>query len=203
MTYNVNLQTFSLPHNLSEAVEATLDDWHANGKVKSLWAGDASLWTGGDESKWLGWLNIVGEQKRSIRRFTNFAEEVKDAKFSHVLLLGMGGSSLCPEVMRESFGKLDDFPELHVLDSTDPAQIKTIENKIDLANTLFIVSSKSGTTLEPNIFKQYFLERARQVVGDDVANRFIAITDPGSRLRKTADSDRFRKIFLGVPTIGG
>jgi len=167
MTYNVNLQTFSLPHNFSEAVEATLDDWHANGKVKSLWAGDASLWTGGDEGKWLGWLNIVGEQKRSIRRFTNFAEEVKDARFSQVLLLGMGGSSLCPEVMRKSFGKRQGFPELHVLDSTDPAQIKSFENRIDLANTLFFVSSKSGTTLEPNIFKQYFFERTRQVVRND------------------------------------
>src|SRR5258708_2949207 len=204
MTYNVNLQTFSLPHNLSEAVEATLDDWHAHEKVKSLWGRDASLWTGGDESKWLGWLNIVGEQKRSIRRFTNFAEEVKDARFSHVLLLGMGGSSLCPEVMRKSFGKRQGFPELHVLDSTDPAQIKSFENRIDLANTLFFVSSKSGTTLEPDIFKQYFFERARLVVGNDEAgNRFIAITDPGSKLRQEAERDRFRKIFLGVPSIGG
>ncbi len=204
MTYNVNLQTFSLPHNLSEAVEATLDDWHAHEKVKSLWGRDASLWTGGDESKWLGWLNIVGEQKRSIRRFTNFAEEVKDARFSHVLLLGMGGSSLCPEVMRKSFGKRQGLPELHVLDSTDPAQIKSFENRIDLANTLFFVSSKSGTTLEPDIFKQYFFERARLVVGNDEAgNRFIAITDPGSKLRQEAERDRFRKIFLGVPSIGG
>jgi len=203
MASDINLQTFSLPHDFSQGVEATLDDWHGAGKVSKLWARDPSLWTKHDEDKWLGWLDIVAEQQRNVRRFTNFAAEVKDAKFSHVLLLGMGGSSLCPEVMRESFGKLDDFPELHVLDSTDPAQIKTIENKIDLANTLFIVSSKSGTTLEPNIFKQYFFERARQVVGDDVGNRFIAITDPGSKLRQAAESDRFRKIFLGVPGIGG
>src|SRR5207247_8601199 len=113
------------------------------------------------------------------------------------------GSSLCPEVMRESFGKLDQFPELHVLDSTDQAQIKTIESRIDLANTLFIVSSKSGSTLEPNIFKQYFFEQARPVVGQAVGNRFIAITDPGSKLRQAAENDRFRKIFLGVPGIGG
>jgi len=188
---------------LSQAVEVTLNDWQATGKVRKLWARDPSLWTNSDEDKWLGWLDIVAEQQRNVRRFTNFAAEVKDAKFAHVLLLGMGGSSLCPEVMRDSFGKLDDFPELHVLDSTDPGQIKTIENRIDLANTLFIVSSKSGTTLEPNIFKQYFFERARQVVGDDVGNRFIAITDPGSKLRQAAERDRFRKIFLGVPGIGG
>jgi transaldolase/glucose-6-phosphate isomerase len=203
MTSDINLQTFALPHDLSDAVEATLNDWQATGKVSKLWARDPSLWTNSDEDKWLGWLDIVAEQQRNVRRFTNFAAEVKDAKFSHVLLLGMGGSSLCPEVMRESFGKIDGFPELHVLDSTDPGQIKTIENKIDLANTLFIVSSKSGTTLEPNIFKQYFFERARQVVGDEAGNRFIAITDPGSKLRQVAESDRFRKIFLGVSSIGG
>jgi transaldolase / glucose-6-phosphate isomerase len=202
MASDINLQNFSLPHDLSQGVEATLNGWHATGKVHKLWARDPSLWTNNDEDQWLGWLDIVAEQQRNVRRFTNFAAEVKDTKFSHVLLLGMGGSSLCPEVMRESFGKHDDFPELHVLDSTDPAQIKTIESKIDLANTLFIVSSKSGTTLEPNIFKQYFLERARQVVGD-AGNRFIAITDPGSKLRQAAESDRFRKIFLGVPGIGG
>jgi glucose-6-phosphate isomerase len=157
-----------------------------------------------DENKWLGWLNIAGEQQQTIRRFTNFAAEVRDAGFAHVLLLGMGGSSLCPEVISKSFGKIEGFPELHVLDSTDPAQVKSFENKIDLANTLFIVSSKSGTTLEPNIFKQYFFARTKEVVGEDQAgSRFIAVTDPGSKLRQEAERDRFRKIFLGVATIGG
>ena len=204
MSENFNQQTFALPPDLSAAVEAALDDWDAKDKVRRLWARDASLWTNSDEGKWLGWLSIVDEQQRSIRRFPNFSLEVKDAGFSHVLLLGMGGSSLCPEVMSKSFGKIEGFPELHVLDSTDPAQIRTLENKIDPANTLFIVSSKSGSTLEPNIFKQYFFERVRQVVGDDeVGNRFVAITDPGSRLRQEAENDRFRKIFLGVPSIGG
>ena len=204
MSENINQQTFSLPQDLTKAVEAALDTWDAEDRMKRLWARDASLWTNGDEGKWLGWLSIVDEQQRSIRRFSNFSLEVKDAGFSHVLLLGMGGSSLCPEVMSKSFGKIEGFPELHVLDSTDPAQIRTLENKIDLANTLFIVSSKSGTTLEPNIFKQYFFERVKQVVGhDEVGNRFIAITDPGSKLREEAEADRFRKIFLGVPGIGG
>jgi transaldolase/glucose-6-phosphate isomerase len=204
MASDINLQNFSLPHDLSEAVKTTLDDWETTGKVSKLWAGDPSLWTNSGEDKWLGWLDIVAEQQRNVRRFTNFAAEVSDAKFSHVLLLGMGGSSLCPEVMRESFGKLAGFPEMHVLDSTDPARIKSIETSIDLARTLFIVSSKSGSTLEPNIFKQYFFERACQVVGDDEAgNRFIAITDPGSKLRQAAEADRFRKIFMGVPSIGG
>lgn len=181
-----------------------LDDWDANGKVKKLWAQDASLWTNKDESKWLGWLNIVSDQQKTIRRFTNFDAEVRDAGFSHVLLLGMGGSSLCPDVISKSFGKIEGFPELHVLDSTDPAQVKASENKIDLTNTLFLVSSKSGTTLEPNIFKQYFFARVKEAVGEDRAGgRFIAVTDPGSKLRQEAEHDGFRKIFLGVPDIGG
>jgi len=189
---------------LTVAVEATLDEWDAGGKVEKLWAQDSALWTGEDENKWLGWLNIVDEQQKTIRRFTNFAAEVRDAGFAHILLLGMGGSSLCPEVISKSFGRLDDFPQLHVLDSTDPAQVKSFENQIDLTRTLFIVSSKSGTTLEPNIFKQYFFQRTREVVGEGKAGtHFVAITDPGSKLRQEAEEDRFRKIFLGVPGIGG
>jgi transaldolase / glucose-6-phosphate isomerase len=193
-----------LPRELATDVEKALDDWDRNDKVRRLWQQDASIWTDSDENKWLSWLNIAGEQQQTIRRFTNFAAEVRDAGFAHVLVLGMGGSSLCPEVISKSFGKIEGFPELHVLDSTDPAQVKSFENKIDLANTLFIVSSKSGTTLEPNIFKQYFFARTKDAVGEDQAgSRFIAITDPGSKLRQEAERDRFRKIFLGVPTIGG
>ena len=116
----------------------------------------------------------------------------------------MGGSSLCPEVLKMTFGKIDGFPELFVLDSTDPAQVKAFEKKIDIANTVFIVSSKSGSTLEPNIFKQYFFERVKQVLGADGAGeRFIAITDPGSKLEQIAEAEHFRHIFHGVPSIGG
>jgi transaldolase / glucose-6-phosphate isomerase len=110
----------------------------------------------------------------------------------------MGGSSLCPEVLRMTYGKIAGYPDLHVLDSTDPAQVKAFENKIDIAKTLFIVSSKSGSTLEPNIFKQYFFERTKQVVGADKAgSHFIAITDPGSKMQQVAEGDRFRHIFFG------
>jgi transaldolase/glucose-6-phosphate isomerase len=204
MRHNRNSQTFSLPPDLSHSIEATLNEWDAGQKTQKLWAGDSSLWTGGDEGKWLGWLTIVAEQKKTGDRFVKFAEEVQDGGFSAALLLGMGGSSLCPEVMRKSFGKVDGFPELHVLDSTDPAQVKSFENKIEPGNTLFFVSSKSGTTLEPNIFKQYFFERAGQIAGESEAgSRFIAVTDPGSKLRQEAERDQFRKIFLGVPGIGG
>ncbi|MGH7791239.1 MAG: bifunctional transaldolase/phosoglucose isomerase, partial [Thermodesulfobacteriota bacterium] len=181
-----------------------LEDWQVNGKVRRLWARDASLWTGSDERNWLGWLGITEDQLAHSQHLTSIAEEAKSAGFLHVLLLGMGGSSLCPEVLKRSFGKIDGYPELHVLDSTDPAQIRAFERKIDLANTLFIVSSKSGTTLEPNIFKQYFFERVKQVVGADRAgSHFIAITDPGSKLQQGAESDGFRHIFFGLPSIGG
>src|SRR2546423_8899671 len=204
MSFDLNSQTFSLPRELSGTVESTLKDWNKQEKVKRLWARDSSIWTAHDEDKWLGWLTIVDEQQSNIRRFANFAAEVKDANFSDVLVLGMGGSSLCPDVLSKSFRTSEGFPQLHVLDSTDPAQIKSFEDRIDLANTLFIVSSTSGTTLEPNIFKQYFHDRAKAAVGsNEVNNRFVAITDPGSKLREEAESEGFRKIFLGVPTIGG
>ena len=132
------------------------------------------------------------------------AEEVKREGFTDILLLGMGGSSLCPEVLEKTFGRIAGFPQMHVLDSTDPAQIKAFESEINLARTLFIVSSKSGTTLEPNIYKQYFFERVKQVVGAEKAgSHFIAITDPGSKMQQVAEADRFRHIFHGDPSIGG
>ena len=204
MASEINLQTFSLPPDLSQAAAATLDDWNAADKVRRLWARDPSLWTDGDERKWLGWLDVVGEQQRNAAQLEAFAAEVRSAGFSHALLLGMGGSSLCPEVLRLSFGRVEGFPDLHVLDSTDPAQVKSFENKIDLADTLFFVSSKSGSTLEPNIFKQYFLERVRQTIGEpEVGNRFIAVTDPGSKLQRDAERDGFRNVFFGDQSIGG
>ena len=114
---------------------------------------------------WVGWASPKSNSPTS-QRCKSFAADVKKAKLKHVLLLGMGGSSLCPEVLRMTFGKIAGFPELHVLDSTDPAQIKAIEKKLDLKKTLCIVSSKSGSTLEPNIFKQYFFERVKKAVGE-------------------------------------
>ncbi len=200
----INRQTYRLPENLAAAVKASLEDWRKNDKVRRLWARDASLWTDEDEGQWLGWLDITDDRLAHIQHLTSIAEEAKRAGFSHALLLGMGGSSLCPAVMSKTFGKVAGYPELHVLDSTDPAQIKTFENKVNLASTLFIVSSKSGSTLEPNIFKQYFFERVKQIVGEkEAANRFIAITDPGSKMQQVAEGDRFRHIFFGLPSIGG
>src|SRR3981081_2953446 len=163
----IHRQSAALPGPLAAAVQATLADWRANRKVQRLWERDASLWSGSDEQNWLGWLDIVDHQLAHLDHLKAIAAEMQSAGFSHALLLGMGGSSLCPEVLELTFGHLDGYPDLHVLDSTDPQQIRTRENQIELANTLFIVSSKSGSTLEPNIYKQYFFERARQTVGSN------------------------------------
>jgi transaldolase/glucose-6-phosphate isomerase len=194
----------SLPEPLSSAVNASMRDWQSGAKMKRLWQRDASLWTGSDEAKWLGWLDIVDEQVAHQEQLQKFTKEVQLRAFQHVLLLGMGGSSLCPEVLRMTFGRLTHFPNLHVLDSTDPAQVKAFEHQIDISKTLFIVSSKSGSTLEPNIFKQYFFERTKQVVGITMAgSHFVAITDPDSHMQKVAEADRFLHVFFGRPSIGG
>jgi transaldolase/glucose-6-phosphate isomerase len=203
-TSKISQQTQKLPDPLAKEVAQAVSDWRAAGKVRRLWQRDASLWTNTDESHWLGWLDITEKQLEKKDQFQRLAEEIRKENFSDILLLGMGGSSLCPEVLEKTFGRIKGFPQLHVLDSTDPAQVKSFEKKVDLANTLFIVSSKSGTTLEPNIFKQYFFERVKQTIGAEKAgSRFIAVTDPGSKLEKEAEADKFRYVFHGDPTIGG
>jgi transaldolase / glucose-6-phosphate isomerase len=201
---SLNRQTYTLSGTLASDVNAALDDWKKRGKVRMLWEQDSSLWTGTDEEKWLGWLEIAEQQIENIDALKDAAADTKKAAFKYALLLGMGGSSLCPEVLRLTFGKASGYPDMHVLDSTDPAQIKCIEERVDLSSTLCIVSSKSGTTLEPNIYKQYFFERVKAKVGDkEVGKRFIAITDPGSKMQRVAEKDKFRHIFRGVPSIGG
>jgi len=193
-----------LPEPLATAVRTIAAEWQSGYKMQRLWQRDATLWTGSDEANWLGWLDIVDEQIAQHDQLQKIAKEVQLRGFQHVLLLGMGGSSLCPEVLRMTFGRLTHFPNLHVLDSTDPAQVKAFEHLIDIPKTLFIVSSKSGSTLEPNIFKQYFFERTKQAVGVTKAgSHFIAITDPHSHMQQVAEADRFLHIFFGRPSIGG
>ncbi len=194
----------SLPESLASAVKTAIADWQSSGKMQRLWQRDATLWTGADEANWLGWLDIVEEQLAHHVELRNLAKEIWSAGFKDVLLLGMGGSSLGPEVLRKTFGQAAGYPDLHVLDSTDPAQVKSLADKIDPARTLFIVSSKSGSTLEPNIFKQYFFDLTQKAVGADKAgSHFMAITDPGSKMQKVAEGDCFRHIFYGRASIGG
>jgi transaldolase / glucose-6-phosphate isomerase len=201
-------QTSKLPDPWPKAVQASIDDWRAGDKVRRLWARDATLWTGTDEGNWLGWLSLTEDHAAHgdyLKKLAAEAEsKLKGSPITHAVLLGMGGSSLGPELLQMTFGSRPGFPAFHVLDSTDPAQVRTLEKQIDLAHTLFIVSSKSGSTLEPNIFKQYFFQRVKETVGaEEVGSRFIAIADPGSKMQHVAEHDGFRRIFLGVPSIGG
>jgi transaldolase/glucose-6-phosphate isomerase len=197
----INAWSTSLPPAVASDVKAELDRWQARGGTRGLWAGDATLWTNHDEAKWLGWLGVIEQQLGTLEPLRALAADAK--RFSHVLLLGMGGSSLCPEVWKKTFGRIPGSPELFVLDSTDPAQIQAVEGAIDVAKTLFIVSSKSGSTLEPNIFQSYFLERATAVLGAQAAQHFIAVTDPGSDLETKAKHAGFLHIYPGMKSIGG
>ncbi len=196
--------TQTLPPSLAEAFNSAVADWTAKGNVARFWNRDKGLWTSADgntaEDKWMGWLDIVEQQAAQADRFREISARVQAGGFRNVVLLGMGGSSLCPEVLSVTFGHQAGFPALHILDSTDPAEVKGIELLADPADksTLFIVSSKSGSTLEPNIFKQYFFERS----GRD-GSRFIAITDPGSKMQQVAEADKFSQICYGLPSIGG
>jgi transaldolase/glucose-6-phosphate isomerase len=149
----INAQSYVLPSELEADVTKRLETWDGQGGTRRLFEGDASLWTNADEANWIGWLRIAEQQLDDLKPLLDIRKEVRAEGFRTALLLGMGGSSLCPEVWKETFGRIGDSPELFVLDSTDPAQVRAVEDKIDLARTLFIVSSKSGSTLEPNIFK--------------------------------------------------
>jgi transaldolase / glucose-6-phosphate isomerase len=189
---------------MKTAFEAEMEAWRAGGRIRRLWAGDKSLWSGTDENKWLGWLDVVERELTDIERLQRFATEVKQRGFTDLVLLGMGGSSLGPEVLGQTFERQSGWPRFHMLDSTDPAQIAAIERAINLGRTLFIVSSKSGSTLEPNIFMDYFFDRVVAARGKDKAGEnFVAVTDPGSSLDRRAAELHFAHIFHGVPAIGG
>ncbi len=181
-----------------------MEAWRKQGRIRRLWAGDADFWTGADEDHWCGWLNVVEQELGDLGPLQQFAQHVRQEAFSDVVLLGMGGSSLGPEVLAAVFGPQFGWPRFHMLDSTDPAQVRDVENAVRLDKTLFIVSSKSGSTLEPNIFADYFHARVAAVCGADTASRrFVAITDPGSPLERRAKDEGWAEIFYGVPSIGG
>ena len=200
---SLNEQTLALPPALMREVDKALEAWASNANTRRLWRADATLWTGGDEGDWLGWLDVAKNKLCHVEPLQEFAREMRAEKFTDVLLLGMGGSSLGPEVLARSLGSAPGYPNLHVLDSTDPQQVRRFERRIDAAHTLFIVSSKSGTTLEPNVLMDYFFAKASAALGGAAARHFVAVTDPGSHLQKTAEQKGFRRIFFGVPSVGG
>jgi glucose-6-phosphate isomerase len=195
---------FAIPSELRGAVDAATADWQANRKIDRFWKKDPSLWTSDGEEKWMGWIDIVERQQKDLSALAELGGDVRSADFKSVLLLGMGGSSLCPEVLAKTFGPQLDFPELYIVDSTDPAQVMAACDEVNLSEALVIVASKSGSTLEPNILKQFFFDEVRRVVGpENVGSHFVAITDPGSKMEQVAKDDGFRYIFYGDPQIGG
>ncbi len=218
MSQTLNELSIRLPPPFADKVAQVQERWQRMDNTRRLWRKDATLWTGHDEAAWLGWLDVIGTEGATpapLQDFTyqdftyqdftyqDFARDVRARGFSDVLLLGMGGSSLGPEVLAKTLSAAPGYPALHVLDSTDPDQVRRFEASVDIARTLFIVASKSGTTLEPSVLMDYFLMRADAAAGSAAAGRFVAITDPGSRLQKAAEQLGFGRIFPGVPSIGG
>ncbi len=198
----IDTQSIALGERLAKRAHEIAEEWRLHGDIRRLWQRDKTLWTNTDEDRWLGWLDGASDQE--IETYTAFAEEIRREGFKDALLIGMGGSSLGPEVLGLVFGPKSGWPRLHVIDSTVPAEIKAVEARLDIGKCLFIVSSKSGSTLEPNILKDYFFKRVIDTVGAEKAPRhFIAITDPGSSLEARAKEEKFRRIFHGVPSIGG
>lgn len=199
----INNQELCLPDSISERLDALTAEWNSASNVKRFWNRDESLWTSSGESDWLGWLEVGNPNVVDSRNLRMFAEQIR-GKYSHSVLLGMGGSSLCPEVLRLCFGVAPGYPDLQVLDSTDPDHIRDCEDSIDMGSTLFISASKSGSTLETALLTRYFWDRLSGLVGTErTGAQFAAITDPGSRLEMTAIERGFRHLLYGVPTIGG
>ena len=173
-----------------------------------LWAGDVSLW--GDDPQTrsaigqrLGWLQVVEIMEGEKERLREFADEIRSSGFKNCVLLGMGGSSLAPEVFSSSFGAAKGYLNLKVLDSTIPASILDLEKNVDLEHTLFVVASKSGGTIEVLSLYQYFRAKMEKLFGETAGSRFIAITDPGTNLGKLASEQGFRRVFLNPADIGG
>ena len=173
-----------------------------------FWAKDPTLWSNDPQTvhsiaNRLGWLSVLQPMRADCRILRAFTEEVRQAGYTHALLLGMGGSSLCPEVCRQTFGVVKGFLDLAVLDSTDPAAVRSAARRGPLDKTLFIVATKSGTTTETLCFYRYFYEQVRQRADDDAGKQFVAITDPGGPLVALGAEKRFRRTFLNPTDIGG
>src|SRR5215204_2711558 len=177
---------------VNKAIEAAV----AGDIVKRIWRKDASVWKSDDESaamigNSLGWLTVADEMIGVVDELIQFADSIRNAGFRHVMVCGMGGSSLCPEVLARTFGQQDGFPELLVLDSTDPDVIAAFKERIDTEHCLFVISSKSGSTTEPNVFYKFWYDEVRQR-RENPGENFIAITDPGSPLVETTAELGFR-----------
>ena len=190
---------------LQSRVDRRLKSWQAQQYGSRLWKKDWTLWSADPVAELtdrLGWLEMPESMQHQVGALRQFAEKAKADGMRHVVVLGMGGSSLAPEVFQRSFGNHPDYPALMVLDSTHPAAVKALEAKIDLDRTLFLVSSKSGTTTETNSFFYYFWDKLKQLKPEP-GEHFAAITDPGTPLEKIAGERNFRAVFTAPEDIGG
>ena len=198
-----------LPAWLDEAVARRLERLDAERYGERLWEADATLWKPGDEAHQaiignsLGWLSVFEGVRDQVEGITAFVDELRAEGFRSAVLLGMGGSSLAPEVLEAVLGTKEGYLELHVLDSTDPAAVRAVEAAVDLETTLFVVSSKSGGTTETASFHAYFFERLTELDGDHAGHHFVAITDEGTSLQEEALAQGFRAIFVNPSDIGG
>ncbi|NNF88212.1 MAG: phosphoheptose isomerase, partial [Acidimicrobiia bacterium] len=190
---------------LADAVEARLAGWESEGMARRIWAKDPTVWAETDLPELtdrLGWLSLPEEMAAAVSDLEGFAGEIANEGIRFVVLLGMGGSSLAPEVFQSTFGNAAGHPELIVLDSTHPGAVQAVDARIELADTLFIVASKSGTTLETLSFFRYFWNRLVQD-GLPQGEHFVALTDPGSALEDLAAERGFRRVFSTPPGVGG
>lgn len=194
----------NLPAQLHAEFEKLGNEIISTNRIQRLWQRDRQLWTNQDEDQWLDWLDIVGSQLRHLVDLNSIRHLGEGYYYRHLVLLGMGGASLAAELFARCFPPQNGHPQLLILDSTDPAQIRSLEANIDLARTAFIVASKSGTTLESNLLLDYFYARVSAVLGEALAPKhFGVITDPGTALEARGRQAGFRKIIHGVPGIGG
>ncbi|NNF10245.1 MAG: phosphoheptose isomerase, partial [Acidimicrobiia bacterium] len=190
--------------DLSDAVSARLAEWETHGLARRIWAKDPTVWAETNLPELtdrLGWLSLPADMAGAVSELESFADEVR-TDFQHVVLLGMGGSSLAPEMYQATFGNAPGYPELTVLDSTHPGAVQDVDEQIDLEKTLFVVASKSGSTLETLSFFRYYWDRLIQA-GLPQGSHFVAITDPGSSLQDLAAERGFRRVFTAPPEVGG
>lgn len=202
----LNTGKFSLTNEITDKVEIRLKNWDDNKIASRIWKHDPTIWKEKPEddkelSNRLGWLHLAEDMKKEIGGITAFAEEIK-GNFENVVLLGMGGSSLAPEVFSKTFGSKEGYPKLSILDSTHPLSVRRILDNYNIAKTLFVVSSKSGGTIETMSFFHTFFNAVKEI-NQDPGKQFIALTDPGSGLEKMATENKFLKIFSTPPEVGG
>src|SRR5688572_21584235 len=202
----MNPQVFQLDR-LTDRVNSAMEAAVMEDVAKRIWNKDASLWKSDEDNarvikNSLGWLTVADEMLGVAGELVEFAETIRARDFQHVMVCGMGGSSLCPEVLARTFGRQQGFPELLVLDSTDPDVIAGFAERIDIERCLFVVASKSGSTTEPNVFYKYWYEQLSQRT-ENPGDNFIAITDPGSQLVEKAAELKFQRTFLNKSDIGG